>query len=63
MQEQQTSGLDLPMKALAWDVAYRKTMLTYSDRHGFLSGMGLASAQAVSAMVGMMDVVIREVVG
>lgn len=65
MQEQQTSGLDLPLKVLVWEDAAGKTMLTYNDpkwiaeRHG----LGDASAAAVSAMAGLMDAVMREAAG
>jgi uncharacterized protein (DUF302 family) len=52
MQERQTAGIDLPIKALAWEDADGKVWLTYSDaawiaeRHG----LGPASAQAVKAI-------------
>jgi uncharacterized protein (DUF302 family) len=52
MQERQTSGIDLPLKALAWEDADGKVWLTCTDaawiakRHG----LGAASAQAVAAI-------------
>jgi uncharacterized protein (DUF302 family) len=52
MQDRQTAGIDLPLKALAWEDADGKIWLTYNDaawiaqRHG----LGPASAQAVQAI-------------
>jgi uncharacterized protein (DUF302 family) len=52
MQDRQTAGIDLPLKALAWEDADGKAWLTYDDaawiaqRHG----LGPASAQAVQAI-------------
>jgi uncharacterized protein (DUF302 family) len=52
MQDRQTAGIDLPLKALAWQDADHKVWLTHNDaawiaqRHG----LGPASAQAVKAM-------------
>jgi uncharacterized protein (DUF302 family) len=52
MQDRQTAGIDLPIKALAWEDADRKVWLAYNDaawiaqRHG----LGPTSAQAVKAV-------------
>jgi uncharacterized protein (DUF302 family) len=52
MQDRQTAGIDLPLKALAWEDAGGKVWLTYNDaawiarRHG----LGPASAEAVKAV-------------
>jgi uncharacterized protein (DUF302 family) len=52
MAERQTAGIDLPLKALAWEDADGKVWLTGNDaawiarRHG----LGAASAEAVKAM-------------
>jgi len=52
MQDRQTAGIDLPVKALAWEDADGKVWLAYNDaawiaqRHG----LGPASAQAVQAI-------------
>ena len=52
MQDRQTAGIDLPIKALAWQDADGKVWLTCNDnawiarRHG----LGPASAQAVKAI-------------
>jgi uncharacterized protein (DUF302 family) len=52
MQDQQTAGIDLPVKALAWEDANGAVWLSYSDaawiarRHG----LGATSAAAVVAI-------------
>lgn len=52
MQDQQTAGIDLPLKALVWEDAGGKVWLGYNgpawiaQRHG----LGAASAAAVAAM-------------
>ena len=52
MQDQQTSGIDLPVKALAWQDQDGKVWLTYNrgswlaDRHG----LGAKSEAAVRAI-------------
>jgi uncharacterized protein (DUF302 family) len=52
MQDRQTAGIDLPVKALAWEDADGKVWLTCNDaawiaeRHG----LGPASAEAVKAI-------------
>jgi uncharacterized protein (DUF302 family) len=52
MQDRQTAGIDLPLKALVWQDADGKVWLSYNDsawiaqRHG----LGAASAGAVDAM-------------
>ena len=52
MQDRQTAGIDLPLKALAWEDADGKVWLTCNDaawiarRHG----LGPASAPAVKAI-------------
>jgi uncharacterized protein (DUF302 family) len=52
MADRQTAGIDLPLKALAWEDADGKVWLTCNDaawiagRHG----LGPASAQAVNAI-------------
>lgn len=54
MQENQTAGIDLPLKALAWTDAAGKTWLSYNDPEWIAQRHGLAepSAQAVRAMRG-----------
>src|SRR5262245_8502981 len=52
MQDQQSAGIDLPLKALVWEDADGRAWLTYDDpawiaaRHG----LGAPSAAAVQAM-------------
>jgi uncharacterized protein (DUF302 family) len=52
MQDRQTAGIDLPLRALAWEDASGRVWLTCNDaawiarRHG----LGPASAQAVTAI-------------
>jgi uncharacterized protein (DUF302 family) len=52
MQDRQAAGIDLPIKALAWEDADGKVWLTYNDaawiaqRHG----LGSTSAEAVKAI-------------
>jgi uncharacterized protein (DUF302 family) len=65
MQDRQTAGIDLPVKALAWEDAAGAVWLTYNDprwlarRHG----LGAASAGAVAAIEAGMAAVIGEVAG
>jgi len=62
MQEQQTAGIDLPLKALAWEDANGKVWLTYNDpawiaqRHG----LAAASAEAVKAMSAGLSAIVKE---
>ena len=62
MQENQTSGIDLPLKALAWEDADGKVWLAYNDpawiaqRHG----LGAASAAAVNAMAAGLSVIVSD---
>jgi uncharacterized protein (DUF302 family) len=61
MQDQQTAGIDLPVKALAWEDANGKVWLTYNDgawiaeRHG----LGAKGADTVKALATGMDAVTR----
>jgi uncharacterized protein (DUF302 family) len=56
MTEQQTAGIDLPLKYLVWQDAARKTWLSYNEpswiaqRHG----LGAASDAARNAMTGLL---------
>src|SRR3981189_401483 len=56
MQDQQSAGIDLPLKVLIWEDADGKAWLTYNDpawiagRHG----LGTASAAAVKAMAALL---------
>jgi uncharacterized protein (DUF302 family) len=61
MQDQQTSGIDLPLKALAWEDAGGKVWLSYNEaawiaqRHG----LGAASAAAVTAIAAGLEKVTK----
>jgi uncharacterized protein (DUF302 family) len=56
MQAQQTSGIDLPLKALAWEDVQGKVWLTYNDprwiarRHDLEAGTETAIATMARAM-------------
>jgi uncharacterized protein (DUF302 family) len=52
MADRQTAGIDLPLKALAWEDANGKVWLSCNDAAwiGQRHGLGPASAQAVQAM-------------
>jgi uncharacterized protein (DUF302 family) len=63
MQDRQTAGIDLPLKALVWEDADGKVWLSYNDpawiaqRHG----LGPASAGAVEAMAKALAAIAAEV--
>ena len=52
MADRQTAGIDLPLKALAWQDADRKVWLTHNDAAWLVQrhGLGPASGEAVKAM-------------
>ena len=62
MQDRQSAGIDLPLKALVSEDADGKAWLTYNDpawiaeRHG----LGGASAAAVTAMAELLSAIARE---
>jgi uncharacterized protein (DUF302 family) len=62
MQDRQSAGIDLPLKALVSEDADGKAWLTYNDpawiaeRHG----LGAASAAAVKAMTELLGAIARE---
>jgi uncharacterized protein (DUF302 family) len=61
MQDKQTAGIDLPLKALAWEDAGGKVWLTYDEaawiahRHG----LGATSAAAVTAIAAGLEKVTK----
>jgi uncharacterized protein (DUF302 family) len=65
MQDRQTSGIDLPVKALAWQDAKGKVWLTYNDatwladRHG----LGAGSETAIRAIEAGLTQLVQQVVG
>lgn len=59
MQDQQTAGIDLPVKALAWEADDRKVWLTYNNANWLAErhGLGPNSRAAVEAIeAGMLGV-------
>jgi uncharacterized protein (DUF302 family) len=62
MQDRQSTGIDLPLKALIWEDADGKAWLTYNDpawiaeRHG----LGAASVAAVKAMAELLNAIAQE---
>jgi uncharacterized protein (DUF302 family) len=52
MQEQQTVGIDLPLKALAWEDEEGQSWLTYNDTEWLARrhGLGSTSARSLDAM-------------
>ena len=62
MQDRQSSGIDLPLKALVWEDAEGKAWLTYNDpawvakRHG----LGALSESAVKAMAELLGTIAQE---
>jgi uncharacterized protein (DUF302 family) len=65
MQDQQTSGIDLPLKALVWEAADGKVFLSYNDPHWIAQrhGLGAASAAAVDALGKALSGIATEVTG
>jgi len=62
MQDRQSAGIDLPLKALVWEDADGNVWLGYNDpawvaqRHG----LGAASAPAVKAMTALLGAIAQE---
>lgn len=62
MQDQQSAGIDLPLKALVWEAADGTVWLTYNNpawiaqRHD----IGAASAAAVKAMAALLTAIAQE---
>lgn len=63
MQDQQTAGIDLPLKALVWEDAGGKVWLGYNDPHWLAQrhGLGDNSAAAVAAMAAALKAMALEV--
>jgi uncharacterized protein (DUF302 family) len=63
MQDQQTAGIDLPVKALAYEDADGNTWLTFNDAAWIAArhGLGAKSADAVKAIAAGMALVTRYV--
>jgi uncharacterized protein (DUF302 family) len=56
MQLRQTTGIDLPLKALVWDDEHGATWLTYNDAQWIADrhGLGAGAEQSVAAISGGM---------
>ena len=65
MQDQQTAGLDLPLKVLVWEAADGEVYLTYNDPHWIAQrhDLGAASAGAVDALAKALGAIAAEVAG
>jgi uncharacterized protein (DUF302 family) len=65
MQDRQLAGIDLPVKALAWEDAQGKVWLSYNDAHWLAErhGLGDASRNAIAAIAAGMDKVIAAATG
>src|SRR5215470_20164862 len=65
MQDQQLAGIDLPLKALIWEDAERRTWLSYNDpawiaqRHS----LGSRSSSPVTAMTNLLRQIVHGVTG
>src|SRR5579872_3919991 len=61
MQDKQTAGIDLPLKALAWEDADGKVWLSYNEASWIAQrhGLGAASAGAVSAIAAGLEKVTK----
>ncbi|RWK19763.1 MAG: DUF302 domain-containing protein [Mesorhizobium sp.] len=65
MQDQQLAGIDLPIKALAWQDAQGKVWLSHSDAHWLAErhGLGDTSHNAVAAIAAGMAKVVAAAAG
>lgn len=63
MQDRQSAGIDLPLKALVWEDSDSKTWLTYNDPNWIAQrhALGTGSASAVNAMGGLLTAIAQEV--
>lgn len=62
MIDRQTAGIDLPVKALAWEDAEGKVWLTYNDARWLAKrhGLGPQSTAAVDAIAGGLSMLAEE---
>jgi uncharacterized protein (DUF302 family) len=65
MQDQQLAGIDLPIKALAWEDEQGKVWLSYNDARWLAErhGLGDASRDAVAAIAAGMKKVVAAAAG
>src|ERR1700734_254502 len=61
MLDRQTAGIDLPLKALAWEDADGKVWLTYNDAYWIAERHGLArsTTEAVKAIASGMEAITK----
>jgi uncharacterized protein (DUF302 family) len=64
MIDRQTAGIDLPVKALAWEDAEGKVWLTYNDARWLAErhGLGPQSVDAVNAIAAGLASVVEEAI-
>jgi len=64
MQDRQTAGIDLPLKALVWEDAGGKVWLSYNEASWIAQrhGLGAASAAAVTAIAAGLEKVTKAAV-
>ena len=62
MQDQQSVGIDLPLKALVWEDSDNKTWLIYNDPNWIAQrhSLGTTSTPAVKAMTGLLNAIAQE---
>ncbi|RAZ89734.1 hypothetical protein DPM33_16215 [Mesorhizobium hawassense] len=65
MQDRQLAGIDLPIKALAWEDEQGKVWLSYNDAHWLAArhGLGDSSREAVAAIAAGMQKVVAAAAG
>ncbi|NUS21741.1 MAG: DUF302 domain-containing protein [Mesorhizobium sp.] len=65
MQDHQSAGIDLPIKALAWEDEQGKVWLSYNDARWLAArhGLGDASREAVAAIAAGMQKVVAAAAG
>jgi uncharacterized protein (DUF302 family) len=60
MQERQSAGIDLPLKALVWEDADGKAWVTYDDPAWIARRHNLGNAAAVQAMAAALNGIVQE---
>ncbi|MDX8524997.1 DUF302 domain-containing protein [Mesorhizobium sp. MSK_1335] len=65
MHDRQLAGIDLPIRALAWEDEQSKVWLSYNDAHWLAGrhGLGDASREAVAAIAAGMQKVVAAAAG
>jgi len=62
MQDHQSAGIDLPLKALVWEDSEKKAWLTYNDSNWIAQrhALGPGTAPAVKAMTALLTAIVQE---